>query len=114
MIALLIISINLFPDCNAEAVPYLIGAGGAEIGAQITDLCLDDDMPFAGRECLKVFGGLITSACFHYTLRHHFEGNEGAWCQVGRGHFIVFRVGFDTIRHFVKKKPHVAYMETIK
>ena len=115
MIILLLLSINLFPSNSRDGVAYLVGAGGAEIGAQVVDLFLDDDMAFVGRETMRVFGGLLTSAVFHYALRKHFSTDrEDAWVQCGRGHWIVARVSFDLIKHLARKKPAIAYMETIQ
>ena len=99
MILLLLIPLTIFPDNSTDGVAYLVGAGGAEIGAQITELFIDKDAPFVCRETLKIFGGLATSAVFHFALRKHFSTErEDRWVMTGRGHWILARVSFDIIK----------------
>lgn len=99
MILLLLIPLALFPDNSTDGVAYLVGAGGAEIGAQVMDLFIADDVPFVGREILKITGGLVASALFHVALRNHFSTeSENGWVATGRGHWMLLRVSFDLIK----------------
>ena len=117
MLLIFLIGFQVFPENSQQFTAYGTVMMGAECGYEVSAVlinAINPDLGWIEKTSISVTTGIITSALTQYLLRNHYEPEERPFCNVGRGHWLVVRVGVDVLKGLTRKKEKKAYMETIE
>jgi hypothetical protein len=114
---MLLFSVQIFPENSQQFTAYGTVAMGGECGYEISAIIIDainPELSQVKKSVICITAGVAISSLTQYLLRDHYEPEEESWCLTGRGHWIVFRVGVDTIKGLTRKKERKATLEKWK
>jgi len=117
MLLIFLIGFQLFPENSQEFTAYSSVMMGAECGYEVSDILVNAINPKLKqweKSVISISVGILTSSLTQYLLRNHYEPEERSFCSLGRGHWIVIRVGVDVIKGLTRKKEKRATLEKWK
>jgi hypothetical protein len=111
-----LIGLQVFPDNSQNFTAYAITGAGSVITCQsiyFTEIALGVDKSEA--PYFAVFGGLLGGCVCHYLFRNHFSTDiEHDWATVGKGHGLIFNIGWCfAIDKILKKKEYHPTIEVM-
>ena len=107
MLLIFLIGFQLFPNNSTDFTAYAVTDAGSVITCQATyitavSLGMDRD----GAAYLAPAAGLLGGIACHYLFRNHFSSpTEHSWASIGKGHGLIFNVGWTFAIYKITKEP---------